>query len=801
MLSFSFSFARIALLVGLVWGTMGCGVGEGERENRTPEFSPDGKAVGFQHGRDGLFVWDEESGRAEQIYLPSKEVIAVSTPLWSPDGERLVFATAFLDPAKSSGQSETAAPVPDAAWDANPSGRQFPESPAFYDCWLCERGPDRKISPPRKLFQAETNHVGMVAANFAVRWHPAGDRLLFIDRSQGDSQQVREFDLKNSRSQSAVPFEAKNLLFDWTPGGERLVCVLQDSKTPERNGIWIGRPGESRWWQVPFSNHTVRKSGGDPLSRLRRLRPVWSRDGKQFAFVAPPSREDREASSTKVLHLGEWETQTTRELYRVRGSLRDLHWSPDGKSIGYLLGTEELKKLRGMRLSLQISDCLMVQKVSESSPVPVTLRPVRNFAGWNNEGTSLAYTVPDPYGPKAEPCWAFLLLPIEAARDRVVIADAAGLHAERDVFTGMRANFLNWSPQREKLALWATFSPSHAVLPLSNLGLRPGDPAAILNVQTGEMNWMPINTYEKVQIGHSALQRKNYAEARRWYEEAQAEFAAREKGKKTSAPRELFGPERFEMFHAYCLEKLGETEAARKKRREFFALTAFEAETNAGDLQTLAPLIAESHAIARQLYLAQIFLSLNAVEDGLAFFAEEPQVLPGLVSAKALAHEQFAAKVAQAQLLLNVERWDEFARLATKELVPMLLKRNLSSCDSRSIVELSSQAPAISAGGYCLLPLMAEDFTNQLSTETIEELIPAWEAFRLQTESQVALLWIDRFLQLAYQRMSLDEAAQAARKRYESNPQKSKYEFEAAFQSDLFDIRKQLQLWDALKSL
>ncbi len=67
-------FFRFFLSAGLVLSFWGCG---GTPEDREIAFSPDGKSVGFQHGREGLFVWDAERGRAEQIYEPPAEVLAV----------------------------------------------------------------------------------------------------------------------------------------------------------------------------------------------------------------------------------------------------------------------------------------------------------------------------------------------------------------------------------------------------------------------------------------------------------------------------------------------------------------------------------------------------------------------------------------------------------------------------------------------------------------------------------------------------------------------------------------------------
>lgn len=93
----------LSIIGSFTFGVLGCG---DVREDRTIAWSPAGDSVGFQHGRDGLYVWDAKAGQAQQIYQPPEEVIATSTPLWSPDGNRLVFLTATLDQEGCSHSSE-----------------------------------------------------------------------------------------------------------------------------------------------------------------------------------------------------------------------------------------------------------------------------------------------------------------------------------------------------------------------------------------------------------------------------------------------------------------------------------------------------------------------------------------------------------------------------------------------------------------------------------------------------------------------------------------------------------------------
>ena len=69
--------------LGLVAVFAGC---EAVREDRTIEFSAGAESVGFQHGEQGVFVADKNGGGLKKVFQPGDDVLATSTPLWSPKG-------------------------------------------------------------------------------------------------------------------------------------------------------------------------------------------------------------------------------------------------------------------------------------------------------------------------------------------------------------------------------------------------------------------------------------------------------------------------------------------------------------------------------------------------------------------------------------------------------------------------------------------------------------------------------------------------------------------------------------------
>ena len=85
---------RVALRLGLLSVGLAVAGCDAVQEDRTIEFSADAGSVGFQHGDQGVFVADKDGGGLKKVFEPGADVLATSTPLWSPKGRRLIFTTA-----------------------------------------------------------------------------------------------------------------------------------------------------------------------------------------------------------------------------------------------------------------------------------------------------------------------------------------------------------------------------------------------------------------------------------------------------------------------------------------------------------------------------------------------------------------------------------------------------------------------------------------------------------------------------------------------------------------------------------
>jgi len=681
---------RRALLIALI---AAC---QPVREDRTIEWSPDGGAVGFQHGPQGVYVADRDGATLEKIHDPDKQVIATSAPLFAPGDRRLIFTT-----AKPIGEAQA------ALLPFDPAGAIYVEQPVIYTCWLRRPGGDGPAPAPEVLFRARCAHPGYVAANLAVRWEPSGLAVLFIDREGETAHGIYRFDLRSAKRTKAFPHSAEALLFDFAPDGS-LVCVLDDE---QRGGIWLQRDAE-RWRHIPATLATGRLPSR--IEALRATRPAFTPDGKRFAFVM------RLGEKEHALRLASVESRAVHTLATGdRGAYRDLHWSPDGKSLG-VVHDERLQIYRNGRLEPAKSD-----------------RSVRRFAGWNAAGNQTAIVVPDRIPHTEGPLWSFLLAPDPRARDAVIVGG-------REVVSGMRVTFPRWSPTENKLSVWFTFAPTHRSMLsiLLGTGLRPGDPAAIFSPDNGGIAWMAVNAWEKEQIGHYQLLKGKPRRAWRWYERAARDREPQEE------PLTLFDfmdrdrrvPD-IALFESICLKRLGRVQEAAARRTAFEQLFgALAVKDEPASARLLAWLV-------RDLYVTEVYCSIDSA-------GEAATELRAGLAAKDLPRRLSAAMVLS-QILLVQGKHTEYADLVTDTLVP----------DWRRWLASDPYREALGIGGLLaellvvpMLPLLADGYLKQLPRKTVAGLVPRWKTVRAQAKSGHVQRVAHTFLRAAYRRLGDKQA-------------------------------------------
>lgn len=770
--------SRIALVAAILC-VSGCGQSDAVREDRSILSASDDGALSFQHGDQGVYV--SIDGQLQQVYQPNENVLATSTPLWAPDGGRMIFtvATAIQEEANAANRAGP-------EWDDSPEGRIMQKRSIRYACRVHDKDAEAGTGPDI-LFEATCDHVGYVAANLAVRWHPDESSILYLDQNQQGKLEIRSWNLAESRSEAAFAHSADAMIFNWAPDNQNLVCVLDDPD-PKVRGIWIGTPGNDDWWHVTDSSGgepaqpLVNFVGGmeslltgqfgtsnSPIERLRSARPAWNLDGSAFAFVARRSVNDQ---VTFTIERGEPVSRKTIAIAESPHSFADLHWHSDGSRLGAI----EQDEHRSLRISTPGGD------LSDS----ITTGPVRRFVGWNHAGDKLAYVVPqrlpatelDQTGGSPN-LWAFLLPSDPYARDSLITADANGRENVQNVFSGMRVTFPNWSLDGHKLTFWATYSPAYRSWfgRLFGLGLQRGDPAVAFDVETGRLDWMPVNPREKIQIGHYYLMQRDNLAALKWYQEAREELKPLTRPTIQEFAGALRNQSALTLFQSICLRRLGRNDESLQMLTEFHKMFLPELPQDdatlpgfAGDAAVLSRAVQPDGlwaALLRDFYIAEACLSLNSPEEA-QHYLEQPEQQTNS-SAKQLSHA-----IVLSQIILLRSRYHEYAEFVTQTLLPAVIDELtampegieqpfdwIQSDNPRSLIVFSA--------GLAMLPMFSAEFLEELDRDQVETLSAEWKILRGRSDLPICHLATDLFLQSAYARLKNAALEEDASTRLKSN--------------------------------
>ncbi|MDB5308038.1 MAG: hypothetical protein JWO38_2240 [Gemmataceae bacterium] len=711
------------------------------REDRTIVFGPDGVAA-FQHGRNGVFVTDAATGKPRQIYEPGADDLATSPPAWDPAGKRMVFAVAR--PVDGNRYE----PMGDAPAD----GRRYPGVPVRYTCWLHD--PAGAGGRPEKLFEATCGHAGSVAAGLAVCWHPDGQRLDYVDQPTPNQHRVFAFDL-TARGVEPVPLPAaEHVALGSRPAGRHRAAVLGGAEG--QSGLWVEEVPGGGWWRVPNSAPETAR-----LEELRRLRPQWSPDGKKVAFVAGATLRVCDTATRQTdtwFHAERPSHDFTRPPHLSDG----LHWHPDGTRVGLIDGT---------RLGL-VGPTGWLGTLSDS--------PVVSFAGWEATGRRMAYvtTEPLPYAaafphhklPAAEAgapapdlsitagLWATLFAPNPAARTAVWFAGAGG-GTPRKVVSGVRATFPHWSPTEPRLSVWLTVEPPYRLTPGARVGMRPGDPAALIDAETGDLVWLPVNGSEHAQIGHVELRLGRIDAALRRFDEAAAGLPPA-------------GPADWMFFRAVALRKAGrEADSVDAGRRFVPPAATARGEQDRMLLSLMASRVRVPEGDifqARHRFAAEAFASLEMAAEGIEFLRRE------FAEARS-DRDRLSASVALCQVLLLADRRAEYADHVVDELLPLAARVFPTAGRDREAV---SGAIAVT-----VLPLAVTEFTAPLPDRLVRRVCERVGASPAG-EDDVGFAY-QLVLRASARRLGEAALAERAGARLATHPARSRWELSAGGEVDI----------------
>lgn len=565
-----------------------------------------------------------------------------------------------------------------------------------------------------------------------MRWHPDGKHVLFVKQTGQNVHAVFEYDLETKESRQVFKNAAEAIIFDWALDNTHLVCVL-GSKSPPRDtdGIWIGKPAADKWWQVPESRALAQGELPAVLEQLRATMPIWSPKADRFVFVSSQVKDAKKKEFAHSLNLGIPATRAVVKLTNGTQRPRDIHWSPDGDRVGHVAGNDE-----GPLTFIRVADKSSTTLVSNA----------RTFIGWDDKNTSLAYVTADPipHGDSTE--WVFLLMPNPRYRDALWLAPAEGSSPGKKVFSGMQITFPQWSPKDAKVSLWATFNPSYrswssalleflaivaridaqhgksSAINLDLLRLRPGDPALLFDAKTGKLDWMAIDAAEQIQVGHYYQMKREYETAWKWYEKAN------KSGKPEVVRQSLF-------FQYFCLTKLHRAAEGTKKLAQFDGefwpkLPKATKDTNAKGpsaaefVLTLADPKSAHGTMLQDLYVAELFLSLDAAEDGERYFRD------ALKNASTDAVRLNKA-VVLSQFLLLTKKHQEYLALCKATLLPLLVSLDAFPTGQGEKTDSPfSQLSYFVGRQMAVLPLCDPDFVKSFTSKQTQDLLVRLQELR-----------------------------------------------------------------------
>jgi dipeptidyl aminopeptidase/acylaminoacyl peptidase len=234
------------------------------------------------------------------------------------------------------------------------------------------------------------------------RYSPDGKWLSFQSSRPGKAKgtQVWVMDRRGGEAQQLTAFAGRLTAYEWSPDSRRLLVILREEEADEAK---TGEAGSAKPKPIVVDRYAFKRDGAGYLTGEKRNRihlydietkklelvtdgnfdetgATFSPDRKWIAFSSVREQETTERPNADVWIVEAKANSTPRRLTTFAGSDTQPEWSPDGKLIAYLMGSEHRQSEYNMnRLAV----------------VPVEGGPPRIVTASLDRGVSNAHFSPD----------------------------------------------------------------------------------------------------------------------------------------------------------------------------------------------------------------------------------------------------------------------------------------------------------------------------------------------------------------------------------------------------------------------